>query len=219
METEKVAENSKSRCEEQDIPFYRFNPSLKEIIPAGETDNEKLLDMIIEAKIQIREQGLNEMTELLQMLTINSTNTTDASRSVNNTPSNSAALLPTKDSSYVVRSSPPPSPPTVTAATDQEQLFNNQQVPRFTITSESGEEEESEDGHANDRYNDQLNKSMVSPAEATEGGDGRLASTGMDFSESVNAKEEVEIDSGELSHKHYQLKVDNHNQQSHQHQP
>lgn len=219
METEKVAENSKSRCEEQDIPFYRFNPSLKEIIPAGETDNEKLLDMIIEAKIQIKEQGLKEMIELLQMLTINSTNTTDASRSVNNTPSNSAALPPTKDSSYVVRSGPPPSPPTVTAATDREQLFNNQQVPRFTITSESGEEEESEEDHANDRYNDQLNKSMVSPAEATEGGDGRLASTGMDFSESVNAKEEVEIDSGESSHKHYQLKVDNHNQQSHQHQP
>ena len=219
METEKVAENSKSRCEEQDIPFYRFNPSLKEIIPAGETDNEKLLDMVIEAKIQIKEQGLKEMTELLQMLTINSTNTTDASRSVNNTPSNSAALLPTKDSSYVVRSSPPPSPPTVTAATDREQLFNNQQVPQFMITSESGEEEESEDGQANDHYNDQLNKSMVSPAEATEGGDGRLTNSGMDFSESVNAKEEVEIDSGESSHKHYQLKVDNHNQQSHQHQP
>ena len=105
----------------------------------------------------------------------------------------------------------------MTAATDREQLFNNQQVPRFTITSESGEEEESEEDHANDRYNDQLNKSMVSPAEATEGGDGRLASTGMDFSESVNAKEVV-IDSGESSHKHYQLKVDNHNQQSHQHQ-
>ena len=203
METEKVAENSKSRCEEQDIPFYRFNPNLKEIIPAGETDNEKLLDMIIEAKIQVKEQGLKEMTELLQMLTINSS---DASLTC--TPLNSAAPLPTKDSSYIEKSSPPPH-----TASDQQQF--HQQVPRFMITSESGEDEGEED-RANDNYNDQLNESMVSPAEATVG-DGSVATSGTDFLESDSAKEE--LDGGESSHKHYQLKVDNHDQQSHQHQP
>ena len=204
METEKVAENSKSRCEGQDIPFYRFNPNLKEIIPAGETDNEKLLDMVIEAKIQVKEQGLKEMTELLQMLTINSGDAT-----VTCTPSNSAAPLPTKDSSYIDKSSPPP--PT---DSDQEHFH---QVPRFVITSESGEDEGEED-RANDRYNDQLNKSMVSSAEATVlVGDGSVATSGTDFLESDSVKEEV--DSGESSHKHYQLNVDNHDQQLHQNQP
>lgn len=206
METEKVAENSKSRCEEQDIPFYRFNPNLNEIIPAGETDNEKLLDMIIEAKIQVKEQGLKEMTELLQMLTINGTSDV----SLTCTPSNSAAPLPTKDSSYIEKSSPLPH-----TASDQQQF--HQQVPRFMITSESGEDEGEED-RANDHYNDQLNESMVkvSPAEATVG-DGSVATSGTDFFELDSAKEE--LDSGEPAHKHYQLKVDNHDQQLHQHQP
>lgn len=204
METEKVAENSKSRCEEQDIPFYRFNPNLKEIVPAGETDNEKLLDMIIEAKIQVKEQGLKEMTELLQMLTINSCHG-DGSRPTR-TPSNSAVPLRTMDSSYTTEKSSPPPPAT---ASDQEQL--HQQVPRFMITSESGDDAGSEEDRANDHYNDRLNESMVSPAEA------RVANSGTDFLESDSAKEE--LDSGESSHKHYQLKVDNYDQQSHQDQP
>ncbi len=201
METEKVAENSKSRCEEQDIPFYRFNPDLKEIIPAGETDNTKLLDMVIEAKIQTKEQGLKEMTELLQMLTINVRG--DASTTC--TPSNSAAALSTKNSSYAERSSSPP-PPAAAAAKQY-----HQQVPRFMITSESGEEETEEvHPNINDNYNEQLNKSMVSPAEATAGGgdNGGVANSGTDFLESESAKDE--LDSAESFHKHYQLKVDSH---------
>ena len=202
METEKVAENSKSRCEEQDIPFYRFNPHLKEIIPAGETDNVKLLDMVIEAKIQTKEQGLKEMTELLQMLTINGHSDT----STTSTPSSSAALLSSRDSSYAEKSSPPLPPAAV-----QEQY--HQQVPQFVITSESGDDE-SEEYHANinDSYNDQLNASMVSSTEATVGdsdGDGSVANNSrMDFLESESAKDE--LDSGESSHKHYQLKLDGH---------
>ena len=98
MESEKVAENSKSRCEEQGIPFYRFNPQLKEIIPAGETDNEKLLDMVIETKIQIKEQKLKEMTDLLQMIIISSS---DVSVSTC-TPS----AAPTHDTSSVEKQSP-----------------------------------------------------------------------------------------------------------------
>lgn len=204
METEKVAENSKSRCEEQDIPFYRFNPDLKEIIPAGETDNEKLLDMVIEAKIQTKDQGLKEMTELLQMITINSS---DAS--MTNTPS-AVAKPPTQGTSYVENNSPPP--PNVR---DEGQF---QQVPRFTITSESGEDE-GEENRTNDNYNDQINASMLSPVEATvdDSASGHTVNSGMDFLESDCTKEELDI--GELPHKRYQLEVDSQDQESHQHQP
>ena len=209
METEKVAENSRSRCEEQDIPFYRFNPNLKEVIPAGETDNMKLLDMVIEAKIQTKEQGLKEMTELLQMLTINVRSDT----SVTSTPSNLGVFLSSKESSYAEKSSPPPPPTATPGGGDQEQY--HQQVPRFVITSESGDDESEEyRANINDSYNDQLNKSMVSPAEAAvvggSGGDGSVANSRTNFSESEGAKDE--LDSGESSHRHYQLKLDGHDQ-------
>ena len=64
VESEMVAENCKSRCEEQGIPFYRFSPHLKEVVAAGETDLTKLLDMIIQTKIETSEQGLQELIDL-----------------------------------------------------------------------------------------------------------------------------------------------------------
>lgn len=33
--------------EEQGIPFYRLNPQLDEVIPSGETDLYKLVNMLI----------------------------------------------------------------------------------------------------------------------------------------------------------------------------
>lgn len=33
--------------EEQGIPFYRFNPQLDEVVPSGETDLPKLMNMLI----------------------------------------------------------------------------------------------------------------------------------------------------------------------------
>lgn len=33
--------------QEQGIPFYRFNPQLDEVIPSGETDLTKLINMLI----------------------------------------------------------------------------------------------------------------------------------------------------------------------------
>ena len=63
-----VAENSKSRCEEQGIPFYRFSPHLKEVIAAGETDTEKLLDMIIQTKMETEEQGLKKLVDLFLLI-------------------------------------------------------------------------------------------------------------------------------------------------------
>ena len=63
-----VAKNCKSRCNEQDIPFYRFSPQLDDVIAAGETDNEKLLNMIMQTKIQAKEQGLDEMIEMFRII-------------------------------------------------------------------------------------------------------------------------------------------------------
>lgn len=63
-----VAENSKSRCEEQGIPFYRFSPHFKEVIAAGETDTEKLLDMIIQTKMETEEQGLKKLVDLFLLI-------------------------------------------------------------------------------------------------------------------------------------------------------
>ena len=62
-----VAKNCQSRCEEQGILFYRFSPQLQHVIPAGETDNEKLMDMILETKLQSEEMGLQDLIEKIQV--------------------------------------------------------------------------------------------------------------------------------------------------------
>ena len=56
-----VATNSQSRCTEQGIPFYRFSPKLKDVIAGSETDNEKLFNMVIQTRIDTREQGMEEL--------------------------------------------------------------------------------------------------------------------------------------------------------------
>ena len=56
VESELVAENSKSRCAEQDIPFFRFSPTFDEIVSSGETDVDKLINMVIQTKIYLKQQ-------------------------------------------------------------------------------------------------------------------------------------------------------------------
>ena len=68
VESEIVADNCKSRCAEQQIPFYRFSPQLDEVVAAGETDNEKIINMVIQAKKQTKEQGLREVLQIFQMI-------------------------------------------------------------------------------------------------------------------------------------------------------
>ena len=63
-----VATNSKSRCEEQNIPFFRFSPRLNEIIPAGETDNEKLFSMVLQTKTEIINQRMTDLIELFHKI-------------------------------------------------------------------------------------------------------------------------------------------------------
>lgn len=38
------------------VPFLQ-------VIPAGETDDKKLIDMILETKKQVKEQGMNEIVQ------------------------------------------------------------------------------------------------------------------------------------------------------------
>jgi len=45
-----VARTCEGSCKEQGIPFYRLSPLLPEVISAGETDNKKLLQMIISTR-------------------------------------------------------------------------------------------------------------------------------------------------------------------------
>jgi len=51
-DSELAAENCRSRCMGQGIPFYRFSPQLLEVIALGESDNVKLLEMILRARKQ-----------------------------------------------------------------------------------------------------------------------------------------------------------------------
>ena len=63
-----VATNSQSRCKEQGIPFYRFSPKLKDVIAGSETDNEKLFNMVIQTRIDTREQGMEELVGIFHTI-------------------------------------------------------------------------------------------------------------------------------------------------------
>ena len=63
-----VATNSQSRCREQGIPFYRFSPKLRDVIAGSETDNEKLFNMVIQTRIDTREQGMEEVVRLFHTI-------------------------------------------------------------------------------------------------------------------------------------------------------
>ena len=63
-----VAKNCKSRCEEQGIPFYRLSPELTKAVDTGETDNEKLIDMMLQAAFQTKEQGLDDIIGIFHIV-------------------------------------------------------------------------------------------------------------------------------------------------------
>ena len=81
VESEVIAENCQSRCKEQGILYYRFSPQLEEVIPPGETDSAKLMDMILEARKQIPYQ--RDFSELALQFH----NLADANRKVHGTQS------------------------------------------------------------------------------------------------------------------------------------
>lgn len=66
VESEIVAKNCSMRCHEQNIPYYRFSPQLSQVIAAGETDNDKLLEMMLQTRIQTPQQHMAELVALFQ---------------------------------------------------------------------------------------------------------------------------------------------------------
>ena len=68
VESEIVAKNCKTRCHEQNIPFYRFSPQLTNMVSAGETDSDKLVDMMLQTRIQSPQQGIAELASLFQLV-------------------------------------------------------------------------------------------------------------------------------------------------------
>ena len=54
--TDEVTDNTRCRCQEENILFYRLNPSFKEYIDSGETDTKKLLKVILETREQTKVQ-------------------------------------------------------------------------------------------------------------------------------------------------------------------
>lgn len=68
VESEMVAKNCSMRCHEQGIPYYRFSPHLSQVIGAGETDIDKLVDMMVQTRIQAPQQGITELASLFQMV-------------------------------------------------------------------------------------------------------------------------------------------------------
>jgi hypothetical protein len=56
------------RCHEQGIPYYRFSPHLNHVIGAGETDIDKLVDMMLQTRIQAPQQGVSELASLFQLV-------------------------------------------------------------------------------------------------------------------------------------------------------
>ena len=68
MESESIAENCRSRLQEQGVPFYRFSPYLSEIIPAGETDTEKLVDVIMRTRVETAGPTMDELAQMLHFV-------------------------------------------------------------------------------------------------------------------------------------------------------
>ena len=58
--------NCKSRCEEQDISYFRLNPRLEQVVGSGETDMQVLISMIIQTNKEMNER--REMADLVLCL-------------------------------------------------------------------------------------------------------------------------------------------------------
>ncbi len=64
---EETARNCKSRCERQNIPFYRLSPFLDRAVMPTENDSEVLCEIILKAKSLLHAYDV-QMGELIQLL-------------------------------------------------------------------------------------------------------------------------------------------------------
>lgn len=60
-----MAENCQSRLQQKGIPFCRFNPHLDEVLPAGETNSEKLVNMIMQTRYQTLGVHMDQLVKML----------------------------------------------------------------------------------------------------------------------------------------------------------
>ena len=56
------------QCKRHNIPFFRFNPALIEVVSPGETNDEKLIDMLLQTRLYLQDSETQE--ELLRMVTL-----------------------------------------------------------------------------------------------------------------------------------------------------
>ena len=68
MDSELVAENCHSRLLEQGIPFYRFSPRLEEVISAGESRTDRLVNMVIKTRLQTIGFTMNDLVQMLHII-------------------------------------------------------------------------------------------------------------------------------------------------------
>ena len=59
--------NCASRCQEQGIEYFRFDPPLENAVESDETDNKKLLDMLWETRVDTHNHN-EEMDRLVKLL-------------------------------------------------------------------------------------------------------------------------------------------------------
>ena len=56
------------QCRRLNVPFFRFNPALMEVISPGETNDKKLVDMLLQTRLYLHRADTQE--ELVRMVTL-----------------------------------------------------------------------------------------------------------------------------------------------------
>ena len=65
VQSELVADNCAMRCAELGIPFFRFSPRLRESVSSGETNTSKLVNMILQTRLQMQ-SSCSRMGDLME---------------------------------------------------------------------------------------------------------------------------------------------------------
>ena len=66
-QSEAIADRCKASCEAQSIPFYRFSPPLEKSVEPTETKSQKLVDIMVTARIYMHSDDY-KLDRLLPLL-------------------------------------------------------------------------------------------------------------------------------------------------------
>jgi calcium-independent phospholipase A2 len=71
VQSEDVANSCLYRCQQLNIPFYRFSPHLKEKVSIHETDTRKLLNAVLRTRIDLQNSfsGVDDLKEYIKQIT------------------------------------------------------------------------------------------------------------------------------------------------------